>query len=424
MSTTIPVIDGHNDLPFALREKTGYSVDGLSEVRHDLHTDLVRLRRGGVGGQFWSVWVPSSIPQSEAVTATLEQIDAVIRLVRAYPRDLELVTDAEGLEAALGSGRIASLIGMEGGQSIANSLAVLRQMYRLGARYMTLTHNDDLDWATSATGLRERQAEAEGLEGPPAGRSRTGLNADGQAVVREMNRLGMLVDLSHTNERTQLDALAVSSAPAFFSHSSVQAVNPHPRNVTDRVLGRIVETSGVLCLTFVPAFVSRAQSDWYEHRAEVRVELGIDERDAPAVVTRPYAMPASPRPAQDRASTAVHNAEHLEAEPGWGDTGDEDPALYQRLLAWEEDHPRPDATIDDVVEHIDHAREAMGVEHVGLGGDYDGTDVLPHGLADVGHYQDLLGALQARGWSLNELEALASGNLVRVMRDTEDAAEN
>ena len=204
----IPVLDCHNDLPFALRDRAGYSVEGLDAQRDEFHTDLVRLRSGGVGAQFWSAWVPSSIPQEDAVVATLQQIDAIHRLTARYPDDLQPAHTAVDVDSALRAGRIASLIGLEGGQSIANSLAVLRQMFELGARYMTLTHNDDLDWATAATGAAERQAEADGLPGAPGARSTRGLTDEGRAVVAEMNRLGMIVDLSHTNEQTQRDALA------------------------------------------------------------------------------------------------------------------------------------------------------------------------------------------------------------------------
>ena len=421
-TSPIPVLDCHNDLPFALRERAGYDVTGLDREREEFHTDLVRLRRGAVGAQFWSAWVPSSIPQEDAVVATLQQIDAIHRLTEAYPRVLQAAHTADDVEAAFASGRIASLIGLEGGQSIADSLAVLRQMLRLGARYMTLTHNDDLDWATAATGAHETQAEVDGLPGAPGGRSPRGLTDEGLAVVAEMNRLGMIVDLSHTNERTQLDALEASRVPTLFTHSSVQAVNPHPRNVTDRVLERIAATDSVLGLTFVPAFVSPALLEWTRDRAQVRVDLGIDDPDRPISVTRPFHMPSAPRPGQTCEEVRAHNAAH-HVDYAYGDTDAEiPPAAAARLAAWEEAHPQPQATLAEVVAHLEAAREAVGITRIGLGGDYDGTMSLPVGLENVSCYQDLLQELSGRGWSRSDLEALAHGNVLRVMRAVEDGA--
>ncbi|GAA4514138.1 dipeptidase [Brevibacterium yomogidense] len=420
----IPILDCHNDLPFALRERAGYDVSGLDREREEFHTDLVRLRRGGVGAQFWSAWVPSSIPQEDAVVATLQQIDAVHRLTDAYPQFLQAAHTAADVEAAFATGRIASLIGLEGGQSIAESLAVLRQMFHLGARYMTLTHNDDLDWATAATGGYETQAEVDGLPGAPGGRSPRGLTEEGVAVVAEMNRLGMMVDLSHTNERTQLDALEASRVPTLFTHSSVQAVNPHPRNVTDRVLERIAATDSVLGLTFVPAFVSPALLEWTRERAQVRIGLGIDDPDRPISVTRPYHMPRAPRPGQTCDEVRADNAAN-HVDYAYGDTDAEvPPAAAARLAAWEEAHPEPQATLHEVVAHLEAAREAVGITRIGLGGDYDGTASLPVGLESVSCYQDLLHELSDRGWSRNDLEALAHGNVLRVMRAVEDGASD
>ena len=422
-ATWIPVLDCHNDLPFALREKAGYDAQRLDRVRDELHTDLVRLRDGGVGAQFWSAWVPSSIPQEDAVVATLQQIDTIRRLIAAYPPTLQAARTADDVEAALASGRIASLIGLEGGQSIADSLAVLRQMFHLGARYMTLTHNDDLAWATAATGAAEAQAEADGAPGSPGARSPRGLTDEGRAVVAEMNRLGMLVDLSHTNERTQLDALECSRVPSLFTHSSVQAVNPHPRNVTDRVLERIAATDSGLGLTFVPAFVSSRVRQWVLDRAQARIDLGIDDPDRPVSLTRPYWVPAAPRPGQGCEEVRAHNDAHR-VDYGYGDTDAEVPAASAaRLAAWEDAHPEPHATLEDVVAHLEAAREAVGITRIGLGGDYDGTATLPTGLEDVSRYQDLLSRLADRGWSRQDLEALAFRNVLRIMRAAEDGAE-
>ncbi|SLM99033.1 dipeptidase [Brevibacterium yomogidense] len=419
----IPILDCHNDLPFALREKAGYDVQRLDQVREELHTDLVRMRRGGVGAQFWSAWVPSSIPQEDAVVATLQQIDAVHRLTAAYPEILQPARTADDVDSALAAGRIASLIGLEGGQSIADSLAVLRQMFHLGARYMTLTHNDDLAWATAATGAAEAQAEADGTPGSPGARSTRGLTVEGLAVVGEMNRLGMIIDLSHTNERTQLDALGASTVPTLFTHSSVQSVNPHPRNVTDRVLERIAATDSVLGLTFVPAFVSSDVRQWILDRAQARIDLGIDDPHRANSLTRPYSMAAAPRPGQSCEDVLAHNAAH-HAGFDYGDTDVEvSPAAAARLAAWEAAHPEPQATMQDVIAHLEAAREAVGITRIAVGGDYDGTAILPTGLEDVSRYQDLLRALADRGWSRADLEALATRNVLRVMRAAEDGAD-
>ncbi|SMY12679.1 membrane dipeptidase [Brevibacterium jeotgali] len=423
MTSLIPVLDCHNDLPFALREKAGYDVQRLNQVREELHTDLVRMRRGGVGAQFWSAWVPSSIPQEDAVVATLQQIDAIHRLTAAFPETLQPARTADDVESALATGRIASLIGLEGGQSIADSLAVLRQMFHLGARSMTLTHNDDLAWATAATGAAEAQAEADGTAGSPGARSTCGLTGEGLAVVAEMNRLGMLVDLSHTNERTQLDALGASTVPTLFTHSSVQSVNPHPRNVTDRVLERIAATDSVLGLTFVPAFVSSDVRQWILDRSQARIDLGIDDPNRSNSLTRPYSMPAAPRPGQSCEDARAHNTAH-HAGFDYGDTDAEvPPAAAARLADWEVAHPEPRATLDGVVAHLEAAREAVGITRIALGGDYDGAATLPAGLEDVSRYQDLLHALADRGWSRGDLEALAFRNVLRVMRAAEDGAD-
>ncbi|WP_152193803.1 dipeptidase [Georgenia subflava] len=377
--STTPLIDGHNDLASALRSTAGYSVDDLDADRPELHTDIPRLRAGRVGAQFWSVFVPSTLTGGDAVLSTLEQIDAVHRMLARYPETFTLACTADDVLAAFGAGRIASLLGAEGGHSIGGSLGALRMFARLGVRYMTLTHNDNVEWADSAT------------DEPAAG----GLTDVGRAVVAEMNRLGMLVDLSHTAESTQLDALAATTAPVIFSHSSCRAVCDHPRNASDEVLRRLAGNGGVLQVTFVPKFVSNEVARW---GAESRAALGGGD----------WPWPRAPRPGEDPAAVAADNA-----------GADPDAA---RRAAWEADHPRPEAGIDDVVAHLEHAREVAGIEHIGLGGDYDGVDRLPRGLEDVAGYPRLLEALAARGWSRDDLAALAGGNVLRVLRDADDVA--
>lgn len=355
------VVDGHNDLPWALRE-TGYDFDAVdvAQPQPQLHTDLLRLRAGGVGAQFWSVFVPCSLRGGDAVTATLEQVDAVRTMVARYPDDLVLVTDADGLEAALASGRIGSLMGAEGGHSIDGSLGALRALHALGVRYLTLTHNENTDWADSATDV------------PRHG----GLTRFGREVVAELNRLGMLVDLSHVAAATMHDALDVTAAPVVFSHSSARAVAYHPRNVPDDVLARLADNGGVCMVTFVPRFVSPAAAAWSAEVHDAALAAGVDARDLAAL---------------DAFSEAY------------------EPAC-------------PPATLADVVAHVEHVREVAGVEHVGLGGDYDGTPTTPEGLEDVSRYPALLDALRQRGWTEPELVALAHGNVVRVLREAGSVA--
>ncbi len=359
-----PVIDGHNDLAWALR-----AAGSLDPAKTDiaapvefLHTDLPRLFSGGVGGQFWSVYVPAELQGEAAVTATLEQIDLVRQLAARYPEALELAFTAADVQRIMAAGRIASLLGAEGGHSIASSMGTLRAMYHLGVRYMTLTHNLNLPWADSAT------------DEPAVG----GLTAFGREVVREMQRLGMLVDLSHVAATTMNDALDTAEAPVIFSHSSARAVCDHPRNVPDTVLARLAGNGGVCMITFVPAFVSQRCRDW---ELELRQEM-------------------------DR--------QHL-------DRGDV--AARRRVTdEWTVAHPRPGATLADVVAHAEHVREVAGVDHIGVGGDYDGVDALPAGLEDVSCYPALIGALLDRGWSDADCGKLTSGNLLRVLTDAEVAA--
>ena len=379
-----PVIDGHNDLATALRVTAGYSVDGLDGSRPELQTDIPRLRAGGVGGQFWSVYVPSTLTEPEAVVSTLEQIDAVHRLVARYPETFALAWSADDVARAIGRGRIASLLGVEGGHSLAGSLGVLRSLVRLGVRYVTLTHNHNTAWADSAT-------DAEGVGG---------LTDDGRAIVAELNRLGVLVDLSHTSAGTQRAALAATRAPVIFSHSSARALQGHPRNVDDDVLGLVRGNGGVVQVTFVPGFVSPELGTWFDELAAVRRDAGVEERA--------WDWPASPRPSERAPLRAVPPSRP------------EDPPA---VLAWLEAHPRPRVGVATVADHVEHVREVAGVEHVGLGGDYDGVDRQPEGLEDVGGYPRLLVELAERGWSRAELEALTGRNVLRVLRDAEDVAD-
>jgi membrane dipeptidase len=360
--STLRVVDGHNDLPWAMR-KVGYdfaAVD-IAEAQPQLHTDLPRLRAGGVGAQFWSVFVPCSLVGESAVTATLEQIDAVYDMIQRYVSDLALVTSAEGLRATLDDPYlIGSLMGAEGGHSINNSLGTLRTLYRLGVRYLTLTHNENTDWADSAT------------DEPVHG----GLTAFGREVVAEMNRLGMLVDLSHVAPSTMHDALAATEAPVIFSHSSARAVCDHPRNVPDDVLTELAGNGGICMATFVPHFVSPTVRSWALEAQSAAEAAGVDAR----------------------------NLEAMDAF--W--------ASYPE--------PQPAASVDDVVAHLEHLREVAGVEHIGLGGDYDGVTSVPVGLEDVSTYPVLLDALRAKSWSEADLLALTSDNIVRVFHDAEQVS--
>ncbi|MFD5147831.1 dipeptidase [Streptomyces sp. NPDC058401] len=361
-----PVVDGHNDLPWALRETVRYDLDrrdiGRDQKGH-LHTDIPRLRAGGVGAQFWSVYVRSDYAGDEAVSATLEQIDVVAQLIDRYPHDLVRALTADDMEAARAQGRIASLMGAEGGHSINNSLATLRALHQLGVRYMTLTHNDTIDWADSAT------------DEPRHG----GLSEFGREVVREMNRIGMLVDLSHVAATTMRDALAVTAAPVVFSHSSARAVCDHVRNIPDDVLALLPANGGVAMATFVPKFILPAAVEW---------TLAADE------------------------NLRAHGFHHLDTTPGAM-------ALHR---AFEEARPRPVATAATVADHLDHMREVAGVDHIGIGGDYDGTAFTPAGLDDVAGYPNLVAELLARRWSKADLAKLTWSNAVRTLRDAEAVA--
>lgn len=400
-----PLIDGHNDLPAALRKVSGYSVDDLESVREELHTDIVKLRQGQVGAQFWSVWVTSDTDEATAVVSTLEQVDAVYRMVAQYPRVFGFASTADDVERIFSSGRIASLMGIEGGHSIAESLGALRMFARLGVRYMTLTHTDDTSWAASATGVRQS----------------TGLNDAGRAIVAEMNRIGMIVDLSHTAESTQLDALATSAAPVIFSHSSTQQLTDHTRNVSDEVLGRLAVNGGVVQITFVPEFVSQPCLDWERAMEAKRAELGLAERShrhgGAKRAGRPD-YPAAPRPGESSADAKKRNSDLQNAR------SEREHASGARaaMAAWLAEHPKPRASVQDVADHVEHARDAAGIDHIGIGGDFDGTPHVPDGLEDVSRYPALIEELAARRWTHADLRRLAGQNVLRVMRGVEDAA--
>ncbi|GAA4552298.1 dipeptidase [Pseudonocardia xishanensis] len=354
------LIDGHNDLPWALRVFDGPEPDLAAGVP-SLHTDLPRLREGGVGAQFWSVYVPCSYVGGAAVAAVVEQVERVYALADRYPADLRVVTTADEVEAAHADGWIGSLLGAEGGHSIGGSLQVLRALRRSGVRYMTVTHNLNTDWADSAT------------DEPVHG----GLSDFGLDVVAEMNRIGMIVDLSHVAATTMRAALAATRAPVLFTHSSARAVTDHPRNVPDDVLSSLRDNGGVCMVTFVPRFVSRAVADWDARLADAMAAAGRDHRDL-------------------RARDAF-------------------------AAQWD-GPPMPGATLDDVVAHCEHVREVAGIDHIGIGGDYDGVAELPAGLEDVSAYPRLFDALSARGWSSGELDRLAGRNVLRVLRAVDDVA--
>ena len=371
-----PLIDGHNDLPWALRERAGGDVSkvrlapaeagaghpaavNLAAPVDGMHTDLPRLAAGRVGAQFWSVYVPASLAGDGAVSAVLEQIDLARRMIAGYPAALELALTADDVARIFASGRVASLLGAEGGHAIAGSLGVLRMLYALGVRYLTLTHNANVGWADSAT------------DEPQAG----GLTEFGRDVVLQMQRIGMLVDLSHVSPDTMRDALDLAEAPVIFSHSSARALCDSPRNVPDDVLARLADNGGVCMVTFVPGFVSPACADWMAGLKAEAARRGLDPRDFDQ--------------------------------------------LFSLKAEWERVHPLPRATLAQVADHVEHVREVAGVAHVGLGGDFDGTPDVTAGLEDVSTYPALFAELLGRGWTELDCAALAGGNLLRALRSAE-----
>jgi membrane dipeptidase len=374
-----PLIDGHNDLPWELRDrfKSDLSaVDLKSDTGHlpvhagetALMTDIPRLRAGHVGGQFWSVWIPTDLQGYEAVQVTLEQIDLVKRMAARYPGDLEMAYTAADVRRIHREHKVASMIGIEGGHQINNSLAVLRQMYDAGARYMTLTHSSNTAWADSATDAPVHH----------------GLAPFGVEVVREMNRLGMLVDLSHVSPETMKAALAVSEAPVIFSHSSARALVDHPRDVPDDILRSVAANGGVVMVNFYPGYVSEARNQWDADRAAEQARFS----------TPPFGGLYIGQP--DRAKAA--------------------------LAAWEEKHPRPATTLAQVADHIEHVRQIAGIDHVGLGSDFDGIPDTPTGLEGVDRYPALLEELMRRGWPDADIAKLAGENVLRVMAAAEKVA--
>ena len=361
-----PVIDGHNDYPWALREHDpARDIDKLDirVAQPTIMTDIPRLEAGGVGGQFWSVYVPSTMQGQTAVTATLEQIDIVHRMVRKYPDTFELALTAADVDRIRKAGRIASLIGMEGGHSIDNSLANLRMFHRLGARYMTLTHSLNTGWADSATDTPKHN----------------GLTPFGEDVVREMNWLGMLVDLSHVSPDTMADALRVTQAPVIFSHSVARALNDHPRNVPDDILTQLPKNGGIVMVTFVPGFVSPKVAEWNRRQTAE----------------------------QDRATK----------------TSPDRPDLVKSAMAtWTASNPAPVATIADVADHVDHIRKVAGVDHIGVGGDFDGISQTVKDLDNVSTYPALTAELMRRGYSDADLRKILGQNVLRVMRAVEQVS--
>lgn len=369
-----PLIDGHNDWPEALREREGdarWTTDltDLSRRPVRYNTDIARLRKGMVGGQFWSVWVSSALPGQEQVIQTFEQIDLVRSIAARYPDTFVLAKTAADVRRAHASGRIASLIGVEGGGQIDGNLSILRSYAALGAGYLTLTHSRTIEWADSAT------------DNP----AHHGLTDFGRKVVLELNRLGMLVDLAHVSEETMRDALAVTQAPVIFSHSSARAIDDHPRNVSDAVLKLVRANGGVVMVNYAPAYVSDAYRRW--------------SADSAAEKTR------------------------LNSPPFDGlDIGQPDKAALD-YATWLKAHPAPIVTLSQVADHIEHIARVGGVDHVGLGSDFDGVgETLPEGLTDVATYPALLAELMRRGWSNADVAKVAGGNVLRVMEGAERTA--
>ncbi|WP_135212253.1 dipeptidase [Vitreimonas flagellata] len=364
-----PLIDGHNDLPWEIRDSHNNNLDAVdlnSDTRQltpPLHTDIARLREGRVGGQFWSVYVPAALKGTAATEAVFEQIDLTRRIIARYPRAFEFADSADDIVRIHRAGRIASMFGMEGGEAINNNLAMVREFRQAGVLYMTLTHGQNTDWVDSAT--------AEPQHG--------GLTPFGEDVVREMNRVGMLVDLSHVSADAMRDALRVSTAPVIFSHSSAFAITPHPRNVPDDVLELVRANGGVVMVNFYPGFVDNNVRSWSANRAAEEARLKALNPGSAAAVS-------------------------------------------QGLVAWAAANPRPTTPLSAVADHIEHIGRVAGRAHVGIGSDYDGVPFLPEGLDGVEDYPALFVELARRGWSDAELAGLAGGNLLRALRQAERVA--
>jgi membrane dipeptidase len=363
-----PLIDGHNDIAEQLAENYKRTIAGIASGTDQwkpkpLMTDMARLRQGRVGGQFWSVYIDGTITGDAAIRETLLQIDIVRRMIEAYPKDLELATTADDVVRIHKAGRVASMIGVEGGRQMGGSLAALRQYYNLGARYMTLTHNQTTEWADSAT------------DDPKYG----GLSPFGVQVVHEMNRIGMLVDLSHVSADTMKDAIAASRAPVIFSHSSARAIGGHPRDVPDDVLQLLPANGGVVMVNFVPSFLSQDVWNW-----------------------------SAAKDAEQARLKAIHRASKADVDAG--------------LQAWVAQHPSPVVTVANVADHIEHIAKVAGYDHVGIGGDMDGIDATPADLTGVQDYPNLFAELIRRGWSDENLSKLAGGNILRVLGRAEAVA--
>ncbi len=360
------LFDGHNDLPWAFRERgmPGFDQLDIAQSLPELHTDIARLRSGGVKAQFWSVYVPVSTRlNGESLQQTLEQIEFVHSMVQRYPETFAFCGSTDEISRAISDGKIASLIGVEGGHSIENSLSVLRKLYELGARYMTLTHSATLDWADASTDENKHG----------------GLTKFGEEVVRTMNELGMLVDLSHVSDETMRDALRITTAPVIFSHSSARAICDHPRNVPDDILPLVKANRGVIMVNFYSGFITPGAGPRYRAREQ--------------------------------------------AIQGWKDLGDDEATVTNKTTAWEKNHPTPRGSIHDVVDHIDHLMKLAGVECVGIGSDFDGIPVIPEQLEDVSMYPYLTQELLNRGYSETDIRKIMGDNVMRVFRDAEAVAK-
>ena len=365
-----PVVDGHNDIAEQVRDLYGndwskVNLNGLPpEMLAKVHTDIPTLRAGKLGGQFWSVYVDASLPPLEGMKQVLEQIDGIDQMAARYPETFKLVTNARDFEAAMKAGKVASMKGMEGGGAIANSPAVLRQFYNLGVRYMTLTHNKTVDWADAC------------CDAPKS----DGLSPLGVQMVKEMNRIGMIVDLSHTSEATMNDALDVTRAPVMFSHSNAYALDKHPRNVPDTVLRRVHDNGGIVMVTFVPGFLSQKVRDFDIKQEGAEAEIKMRFTGNP-----------------DGAKAAIEE--------------------------WKAANPRPTASITDVADMIDHIKNVAGIDHVGIGGDFGGVSILPDGLQNISTYPALFTELARRGYSKADLAKISQGNVLRVMKANEAVSQ-
>jgi membrane dipeptidase len=362
----VPLVDGHNDLPWQYRQKAHRDLSriDISKAQPDLHTDIPRLRAGGVGGQFWSVYVPATMKGNEAVRATLEQIDVVHQMVRRYPEVFQIALTSQEIEQSFRAGKIASLVGMEGGHSIDNSLAALRMFFKLGVRYMTLTHSANTPWADACCATPQAN----------------GLTRFGEEVVAEMNWLGMLIDLSHVSPDTMNDALEVTQAPVIFSHSSARALCDHPRNVPDDVLKRLPGNGGLVMVTFVPSFISNPAR--------------VHEKRRDEETNRLKKIPGSTQKSVDAG-----------------------------LAQWDQINPAPRARLSEIADHIDHIRKVAGIDHIGLGSDFDGITSVPEGLEDVSKYPALTAELIRRGYLDDEILKILGRNLLRVMAQVEKISQ-